>query len=112
MVIIKNNVLGQIKWEQMVFLGNPEYRRRAPSDRLRQVRRGLRRRWLPLRVAAEVRAPSGAAFASNKPAIVEAVVDPFEPPMPAQATVKQGVTLPSAWFGATQWRQDRHHDFP
>src|SRR5579863_10719177 len=24
-VILKNNVLGQIKWEQMVFLGNPEY---------------------------------------------------------------------------------------
>src|ERR671923_1225022 len=24
-VIIKNNTLGMIKWEQMVFLGNPEY---------------------------------------------------------------------------------------
>ncbi|MBS0244725.1 MAG: pyruvate oxidase, partial [Proteobacteria bacterium] len=24
-VVIKNNVLGQIKWEQLVFLGNPEY---------------------------------------------------------------------------------------
>src|SRR5579884_4164255 len=24
-VIIKNNYLGQIKWEQMVFLGNPEF---------------------------------------------------------------------------------------
>src|SRR5438105_3726117 len=24
-VIFKNNSLGQIKWEQMVFLGNPEY---------------------------------------------------------------------------------------
>ena len=24
-VIIKNNTLGQIQWEQMVFLGNPEY---------------------------------------------------------------------------------------
>src|SRR4030095_14677080 len=23
--IVKNNTLGQIKWEQMVFLGNPEY---------------------------------------------------------------------------------------
>ena len=22
---IKNNTLGQIKWEQMVFLGNPEF---------------------------------------------------------------------------------------
>src|SRR5229473_4869180 len=24
-VIVKNDTLGQIKWEQMVFLGNPEY---------------------------------------------------------------------------------------
>src|SRR6478672_1508475 len=24
-VIVKNGTLGQIKWEQMVFLGNPEY---------------------------------------------------------------------------------------
>ena len=24
-IVIKNNVLGQIKWEQMIFLGNPEY---------------------------------------------------------------------------------------
>src|ERR1700749_2826549 len=24
-VVIKNNTLGQIKWEQMVFQGNPEY---------------------------------------------------------------------------------------
>ena len=24
-VVIRNNSLGQIKWEQMVFLGNPEY---------------------------------------------------------------------------------------
>src|SRR3954453_14750362 len=24
-VVVKNNSLGQIKWEQMVFLGNPEY---------------------------------------------------------------------------------------
>src|ERR687889_1568785 len=23
--VVKNNTLGQIKWEQMVFLGNPEY---------------------------------------------------------------------------------------
>ena len=35
-VIIKNNTLGQIKWEQMVFLGNPEYGVRAAADRLRR----------------------------------------------------------------------------
>ena len=43
-VIIKNNTLGQIKWEQMVFLGNPEYGVELQPDRLRQVRRGVRRR--------------------------------------------------------------------
>jgi hypothetical protein len=24
-VVVKNDTLGQIKWEQVVFLGNPEY---------------------------------------------------------------------------------------
>ena len=37
-VIIKNNTLGQIKWEQMVFLGNPEYGVRPAADRLRRLR--------------------------------------------------------------------------
>ena len=50
-VIIKNNTLGQIKWEQMVFLGNPEYEVDAAPDRLREVRRGVRRRRVPLRAA-------------------------------------------------------------
>ena len=34
-----------------------------------------------------------AAFAANKPAIVEALVDPFEPPMPPQATPQQALKL-------------------
>jgi pyruvate dehydrogenase (quinone) len=33
------------------------------------------------------------AFASKKPAVIEAVVDPFEPPMPASATPRQGLKL-------------------
>ena len=32
-IVIKNNTLGQIKWEQMVFLGNPEYALRIAADR-------------------------------------------------------------------------------
>jgi len=24
-IVVKNNTLGMIKWEQMVFFGNPEY---------------------------------------------------------------------------------------
>ncbi len=54
-VVIKNNTLGQIKWEQMVFLGNPEYGVRAAADRLRRRRRGLRRARLHDRRPGELR---------------------------------------------------------
>jgi len=41
----------------------------------------------------EVRPALQAAFAAQNPAIVEAVVDPFEPPMPATATPEQALHL-------------------
>lgn len=88
-VIIKNNTLGQIKWEQMVFLGNPEYEVALhPIDfvKFAEACGGVGFR---CERPEEVRPALQAAFSSNKPAIVEAVVDPFEPPMPAAATPQQ-----------------------
>ena len=90
-IIIKNNVLGQIKWEQMIFLGNPEYGvELQPIDfvKFAEACGGVGFR---CEKPEEVRSAVEQAFRSTKPAIVEAVVDPFEPPMPAQATVKQGL---------------------
>ncbi len=90
-IIIKNNVLGQIKWEQMIFLGNPEYGVELhPIDFVKHAEAcggvGFR-----CEKPEEVGPAVAAAFATNKPAIVEAIVDPFEPPMPAQATAKQAL---------------------
>ena len=92
-VIIKNNSLGQIKWEQMVFLGNPEY----GCD------------LQPIDFAAFARARGGVGFTVEDPAdcgrvleealavkgpvVVEAIVDPYEPPMPPKATLTQGYEL-------------------
>ena len=90
-VIIKNNTLGQIKWEQMVFLGNPEYEVALhPIDfvKFAEACGGVGFR---CERPEEVRPALQAAFSSNKPAIVEAVVDPFEPPMPAAATPQQAL---------------------
>jgi pyruvate dehydrogenase (quinone)/pyruvate oxidase len=88
-VIVKNNTLGQIKWEQMVFLGNPEY--------------GVELQ--PIDFAAIARACGGTGFTiedprdcgrildealhTEGPVIVEGVVDPYEPPMPANITLEQ-----------------------
>jgi pyruvate dehydrogenase (quinone)/pyruvate oxidase len=95
-VIIKNNYLGQIKWEQIVFLGNPEFAVDLhPIDFVKHAEAcggvGFR-----CEKPEEVRPALEAAFSVNKPAIVEAVVDPFEPPMPAQATPKQALNFAEA----------------
>jgi pyruvate dehydrogenase (quinone)/pyruvate oxidase len=90
-VIIKNNTLGQIKWEQMVFLGNPEY--------------GVDLQ--PIDFAAFAHACGGIGFSVEDPAdcgraideflgapgpaILQASVDPFEPPMPAKVKAEQAL---------------------
>lgn len=95
-VIFKNNSLGQIKWEQMVFLGNPEYGcELAPID-----------------FAAFARACGGSGFtieepgrcgeildealATPGPALIDAIVDPYEPPMPPEATAEQAFEFAKA----------------
>jgi len=95
-VIIKNNTLGQIKWEQMIFLGNPEYEVALhPIDfvKFAEACGGVGFR---CEKPDEVRPALEAAFHSSKPAIIEAVVDPFEPPMPPQATPKQALKFAEA----------------
>ena len=90
-VIVKNGTLGQIKWEQMVFLGNPEF--------------GVDLQ--PIDFAAVARACGGEGFTAEDPAecgqvveeflrvpgpaILQAVVDPLEPPLPAKVTADQAL---------------------
>ena len=75
-VIIKNNTLGQIKWEQMVFLGNPEFGCELAADRLRGLCAGMRRHGLYDRRSGRVRRDARQALATAGPVLVEAVVDP------------------------------------
>jgi pyruvate dehydrogenase (quinone) len=92
-VIIKNNTLGQIKWEQMVFLGNPEYAvDLAPIDFVKFAEAcgaiGFR-----IDDPKECGTILDNALAANVngPVLIEAVVDPFEAPMPAKVTFDQAV---------------------
>src|ERR1019366_3100760 len=92
-VIIKNNVLGMIKWEQMVFLGNPEYGvQLEPIDfvKFAEACGGVGFR---CERPEEARPALEAMMLANGPALVEAIVDPFEPPMPARVTAKQALHM-------------------
>ncbi|MGH9102171.1 MAG: thiamine pyrophosphate-dependent enzyme [Acidimicrobiales bacterium] len=88
-IVMKNNVLGLIKWEQMVYLGNPEYGVAfAPMDFAKFAEAcgatGVRIED-PTRCTEQLRQ----ALSTKGPVIVEAVVDAHEPPIPARVQKSQ-----------------------
>ena len=88
-IVIDNYSLGQIRWEQMALSGNPEY--------------GVD--FAPIDFAAFARACGGAGFRledpnevgrvmdqvmnATGPVLLDAIVDPFEPPLPAKINARQ-----------------------
>jgi pyruvate dehydrogenase (quinone) len=88
-VIIKNNVLGQIKWEQMVFLGNPEYGVDLHPIDFAAFARACGGTGFTVDDPSDCGRVLDAALAVPGPVVVEAVVDPFEPPMPPKITAEQ-----------------------
>jgi pyruvate dehydrogenase (quinone) len=90
-VVIKNNTLGQIKWEQMVFLGNPEFG--VDLQPIDFVKFAECCGAVGFRIDDPKQCGSilDRALAANTagPVLIEAVVDPFEAPMPAKITFEQ-----------------------
>ncbi|MGB0086464.1 MAG: thiamine pyrophosphate-dependent enzyme [Rhodomicrobiaceae bacterium] len=103
-VVIKNNVLGQIKWEQMVFLGNPEYVCELQPIDFARVAEGFGIKGYHIEDPAQCAATLQEALDAPGPALVEAVVDPNEPPFPPKATLKQMAHLTEALVKGTPAR--------
>jgi pyruvate dehydrogenase (quinone) len=88
-VIVKNNTLGQIKWEQMVFLGNPEYGCDLQPIDFALFAQACGGTGFRVDNPAECRRVIEEALSTPGPVIVEAVVDPLEPPLPPKITMEQ-----------------------
>ena len=95
-VIFKNNTLGQIKWEQMVFLGNPEYGVDLQPIDFAAVARACGASAFTVEDPADCGAVLDQALAAEGPTVVEAVVDPNEPPLPAKVTSDQALKFAEA----------------
>jgi pyruvate dehydrogenase (quinone)/pyruvate oxidase len=80
-VVMRNDVLGLIKWEQMAFLGNPQYGvELAPVDFVK-VAEACGLKGVRLEDPATVGDGLREALALDGPALIEAVVDPDDMPM-------------------------------
>jgi pyruvate dehydrogenase (quinone) len=81
-VVMKNNSLGQIKWEQLMFLGNPEYECDLQPIDFARVAEGMGLSGSRVDTAEECKAVLEKALRQPGPALVEATVDPNEPLLP------------------------------
>lgn len=88
-VVFKNNLLGQIMWEQMVFLGNPEFGCELEPIDFAGVARACGFAGFTVDDPAQCGAVLDQALAYPGPALVEAVVDPLTAPLPAKINTKQ-----------------------
>lgn len=89
--VIKNNTLGQIKWEQMVFLGNPEFGCDLHPIDFAGFARACGGAAFVIDDPATCREQVARALATHGPVLVEAVVNPFVPPMPARVSASQAM---------------------
>jgi pyruvate dehydrogenase (quinone)/pyruvate oxidase len=91
--VLKNDTLGMIKWEQMVFLGNPEYGCELHPIDFAAVARACGAHAIRLEDPADCARTIDEAMATNGPVVVEAIVDPYEPPMPPKIKPEQALHL-------------------
>jgi pyruvate dehydrogenase (quinone) len=89
--IIKNNTLGQIKWEQIVMEANPEFGCDLHPIDFAKYAEAVGVPGFTLERAEDADRIIGEAFRVDGPALVQCVVDPNEPPMPGHATTKQAL---------------------
>jgi len=95
-IVIKNNVLGEIKWEQMVMDGNPEFGVELQPIDFAGYAKNCGAAGFTIEEPGQAEAVLRAALAHPGPAVIEAVVDPNEPPMPGKISTKMAVHFAEA----------------
>ena len=95
-IIIKNDVLGEIKWEQMVMDGNPQFGVQLQPIDFAGFAKNCGAAGYTIEDPAQAASILREALAHPGPAVVQAVVDPNEPPMPGQVNLEQAVHFAAA----------------
>jgi pyruvate dehydrogenase (quinone) len=95
-VVIKNNVLGMIKWEQMALGGNPEFGVELQPIDFASVAMACGIAGFTVERPEDVASTLQRALDHPGPAVVQAVVDPNEPPLPGHVTSKQALHFAEA----------------
>ncbi|MER8488308.1 thiamine pyrophosphate-binding protein [Mesorhizobium australicum] len=81
-LVIKNNMLNQIAWEQMMFLGNPQFGCELQPIDFAMAAEAMGASGFRIERADQIETVLDEAFAAEGPVVIEALVDAYEPLMP------------------------------
>jgi pyruvate dehydrogenase (quinone) len=95
-IIIKNNSLGQIKWEQMVLDANPEFGVDLQPIDFAMYAQAVGAAGFSIHDPKDAESTLRRALEHDGPAVVEAVVDKNEPPLPGHIKLDQAVHFAEA----------------
>jgi pyruvate dehydrogenase (quinone) len=104
-MIIRNNSLGEIKWEQLVLEGNPAYGVELQPIDFSLYAQACGIPGYTLDDPTKAEEVTRTAFAQPGPAVIQALVDPNEPPLPGKITTKQAVHFAEALLRGEQERK-------
>jgi pyruvate dehydrogenase (quinone) len=82
LLVVKNGMLNQIAWEQMMFLGNPQFGCELQPIDFALAAQALGARGFSVSKPEEVDRVLDEAFAAEGPVVIEAAVDAYEPMLP------------------------------
>jgi pyruvate dehydrogenase (quinone) len=82
LLVIRNNMLNQIAWEQMMFLGNPQFGCELQPIDFAKVADAMGGRGFSVSSEADIGAALDAAFSTDGPVIIDALVDRYVPMLP------------------------------
>jgi pyruvate dehydrogenase (quinone) len=103
-IVLKNNLLGMIKWEQLAFEGNPQYGVELQPIDFAAFAQSCGAAGLTVEDPHRVHEVLRQAFSMPGPVVVQAVIDPFEPPLPGKITTDQAWQFAKAIGRGTQDR--------
>jgi len=103
-LIIKNNALGQIKWEQMVMEGNPEFGVDLQPIDFAKVAEACGAAGYTIDEPRQARSVLKEALTHRGPAVIQACVDPQEPPLPGRISAEQAMKFAESMARGEKYR--------
>ena len=105
-IIFKNNSLGMIKWEQIVLEGNPHFGIDLQPIDFAAFAKACGAGGWTLEDPGQAQEILHEAFAHEGPAVVDAIIDPYEAPMPGKITTEQALKFAEAMLRGDEDRWD------